>query len=589
MRLPLIAASAPRRRRRALENEARPDRQVQKLVAAVGLYTSLSLLLFGRAVVRDPTHRVVGDDLADKTLYMWSFKWWPTALQHAHNPLDVNVAWAPHGFDFGLGTAGGGLALAAAPLTSLAGPVATYNVLILAAPALASTSGFLLAHYVTRRFAPSLVGGYVFGFSSYELGHLIAHLPLAFVALVPLVPYLVLRRNHRDLSRGAFVACLSVVLVAQLLIVTQILFTLVILGTVAAADGAIVLGRRSIRRVALESGVALLVAILLASPIVAYAFVSDAAAPARSPFSESADVLNYVIPQRRTWLRPPGAAAIAKRFTGTGAEQGAYLGLPLAVLAALALVRPRRSRPRWLLAILLLAAVALSLGTRVKIAGQVVGIAPWAALAPLPIAGSALPARMTMYVALFAGLLVALALADRPTIGRWLLVVAGVAATLPNLQLHQWSSEVPRPKFFARHHDLRSIREGSTVLILPYGSWGWSMLWQAEAGFRFRIVGGHFALRWTPAEREWRDVYETLGTGLLQPTRLRSFLAAHGVDVVIVAPGTSVRAQSLIRATVEAKPEHILDTVVYRVHSRRTSPRPLRHFLATPRRLSSVP
>jgi hypothetical protein len=584
MRLPLIAASAPRLRRRAVDREARLNRRLQKLVAAVGLYTSLSLLLFGRDVVGDPTHRVVGDDLADKTLYMWSLKWWLMALRHAHNPLDVDVAWAPHGFDFGLGTAGGGLALAAAPLTSLGGPVATYNVLILAAPALAATSGFLLAHYVTRRFAPALVGGYIFGFSSYELGHLIAHLPLAFVALVPLVPYLVLRRNAEELSRGAFVVCLSAVLVAQFLIVTQILFTLVILGMVAAAAGAMVLGRSAIRRVALESGVALLVTLLLLSPILVYAFRSNAAAPARTPFFESADVLNYVVPQRRTWLRPPGTVAIAKRFTGTGAEQGAYLSLPLVVLAALALKRARRSRPRWLLAILLLAAVALSLGTRVKIAGQVVGIAPWAALAPLPIAGSALPARMTMYAALFGGLLVALALADRPTIRRWLLVVAGLAATLPNLQLHQWASDVPRPEFFARHQDTRSIQKGSTVLILPYGSWGWSMLWQAEAGFRYHIVGGHFALRWTPTERKWRDVYETLGTGLLQPTRLRSFLATHGVDVVIVAPGTSVRARSLIRATVKAQPEHILDTLVYRIRSERTSPRPLHHSSAAPRR-----
>jgi hypothetical protein len=191
---------------------------------------------------------------------------------------------------------------------------------------------------------------------------------------------------------------------------------------------------------------------------------------------------------------------------------------------------------------------------------------------------------MTMYAALFGGLLVALALADRPTIRRWLLVVAGLAATLPNLQLHQWASDVPRPEFFARHQDTRSIQEGSTVLILPYGSWGWSMLWQAEAGFRYHIVGGHFALRWTPTERKWRDVYETLGTGLLQPTRLRSFLATHGVDVVIVAPGTSVRARSLIRATVKAQPEHILDTLVYRIRSERTSPRPLHHSSAAPRR-----
>ena len=131
---------------------------------------------------------------------MWALEWWPFAVRNGRNPLHVDAAWVPHGFDFGLGTAGGGLAILAAPLTALLGVVPTYNILILAAPALAASTAFLLTHRVTARFAPSLVGGYVFGFSSYELGHLLGHLPLAFVPLVPLVPYLVLLRHAGEVS-----------------------------------------------------------------------------------------------------------------------------------------------------------------------------------------------------------------------------------------------------------------------------------------------------------------------------------------------------------------------------------------------------
>src|SRR5437667_9708464 len=108
----------------------------RRVIGAVGIYGCISLLLFGRDVISHPAARVVGDSGADKTLYMWSLDWWPFALEHWRNPLDVDVAWVPHGYDLGLGTAGGGLALVAAPLTSVAGPVVTYNVLILAAPAL---------------------------------------------------------------------------------------------------------------------------------------------------------------------------------------------------------------------------------------------------------------------------------------------------------------------------------------------------------------------------------------------------------------------------------------------------------------------
>jgi hypothetical protein len=539
--------------------------QVRRVAAACGIYLALTVVMFGRGVLCDMTHRVVGDQLADKTLYMWSFEWWPHALLHAHNPLDVDVAWAPHGFDFGLGTAGGGLALAAAPLTALVGPVAAYNVVILAAPVLAATTAYLVAHEVTAKFGPSLAAGYIFGFSSYELGHIIGHLPLSFTALIPLVPYLVVVRHKDKLSRISFVVLLAAILVAQFLVVTQLFFSLVLIGAVAATASTLLLGVQAARRTLVEAAAALLIASALLSPIVAYAFLSDAAAPLRSSFFEAADVLNYVVPTRRTWLRPPGSDAITDGFTATGAEQGAYLGLPFLVLASLALIGRRPSRARWLLASTLGAAVVLSFGSRLKVAGHVLVPGPWTVIGHLPIFGSALPVRMTVYTALLAGLLVALALADHPSVTRWMLVAAGVAATLPNLQLEQWSADVPRPLFFAQRQDIRYIRKDETVLVLPYGPAGWSMLWQAETGFRFHMVGGHFALRVTPSERKWRDVYETLGAGTLEPRRLCAFLIAHDVDVVLVAPGTRAAVGDLVRSAVPQDPRVVLDTLVYRL------------------------
>jgi hypothetical protein len=113
---------------------------------------------------------------------------------------------------------------------------------------------------------------------------------------------------------------------------------------------------------------------------------------------------------------------------------------------------------------------------------------------------------------------------------------------------------------------LRSALPASaTVLVLPYGPAGWSLLWQAEAGFRVRLVGGHFSLRVTPSERPWRDVYENLGSGNVDPARLRAFLAAHRVDAVVVAPGASRGAQRLVAAAVRRRPLVAGDGLVYRL------------------------
>lgn len=534
----------------------------RQTAVAVVTYTAAAVALFGRSVLLHPRTTVVGDGGADKTLYMWAFEWWPRAIRHWHNPLDVSVAWMPHGFDLGLGTAGGGLALLASPLTAHSGPILAYNVLALAAPAVAATTAFVLAREVTGRFAPSLVGGWIFGFSSYELGHLLGHLPLAFTGLVRLIPYLVLRRQRGTIRRGPFVLLLATVLTGQFLIVTQLFFSVVLVGAIAAGGAFLLLGR-AVRRVSIEAVAALVLTTVLVSPVLIYAAVSHAAAPARSPFAESADVLNFFVPTRRTWLHTAGTDAIASRFTGTGAELGTYLSLPFLALAALAALRRPRTRTRLLLVVVVLATAILSLGTRVKVAGTVVGIGPWTVLARLPLVGSALPVRLTLYTSLFAGLLAALALADRSSKLRWVLATCGIVATLPNLQLPTWHSPVPQPAVFTDGRYRDAIPRNSTVLVLPYGPAGWSMLWQAESHFRFRIVGGHFALRVTPEERAWSDVYAGLGTGRVTPERLRAFLTAHGVSRIVVAPGTRPGARRLARVAAGTAGRAYADAVVY--------------------------
>jgi hypothetical protein len=64
-----------------------------------------------------------------------------------------------------------GLALLFAPLTLIAGPIASYNVAAILMPALAAWTAFLLCRYLTHAVWPSLVAGYLFGFSLFALHH----------------------------------------------------------------------------------------------------------------------------------------------------------------------------------------------------------------------------------------------------------------------------------------------------------------------------------------------------------------------------------------------------------------------------------
>lgn len=122
------------------------------------------------------------------------------------------------------------------PLTAALGPVAAYNLLCVLCPALAAWSAFLLCRHLAGNFRAALLGGYLFGFSTYVLGHILCgHVDCFSVFLIPLVAYLALARLEARLTRLAFGLWLFALLVAQFLIVDEFFVTMTLVGAVALA------------------------------------------------------------------------------------------------------------------------------------------------------------------------------------------------------------------------------------------------------------------------------------------------------------------------------------------------------------------
>jgi len=118
------------------------------------------------------------------------------------------------------------------PVTWLANAVVSFNILSLLAPALSAWTGFLLARYLTREMCAALVGGYLFGFSSYQLGQMLGHLNLDLIFVVPLLVLFVIRRIRGELSRHRFVVTFAIALLAQLGLATEILATSCLFGAI---------------------------------------------------------------------------------------------------------------------------------------------------------------------------------------------------------------------------------------------------------------------------------------------------------------------------------------------------------------------
>ena len=165
------------------------------------------------------------------------------------------------------------------------------------------------------------------------------------------------------MSGAALVARLGPLLAFEVLVSTEVAFTLTLaLATALAAAYAVVPARRARLRSSvlpvLLSGV---LAAVLASPYLYYALTGFHSGSLHPGDVFDTDLLNFVIPTHDS-LASLGWSRVARSFPGNDSERDAYLGVPVVLILALYLWERRRSSGgRFLLVCLGLACLA-SLG-----------------------------------------------------------------------------------------------------------------------------------------------------------------------------------------------------------------------------------
>lgn len=203
------------------KSRSRGEATIRVTALAASIYLGMAVVFFGVPVLHDPTHYFIGAG-QDPSGYMWCLVWWPYAIAHRLNPLFTRVIWVPSGANLAWAASIPGPSLFMSPLTRYVGPVASFNLLTVAAPATAALTAFLVCNHLSAKFGPALVGGYLFGFSSYELGQELSDLSLSIVFCIPLALYLVLLKIEKRISSRFFVALYSIVLTAQFATSTEI-------------------------------------------------------------------------------------------------------------------------------------------------------------------------------------------------------------------------------------------------------------------------------------------------------------------------------------------------------------------------------
>ncbi len=541
------------------------------LTFAALLYLIASLLLFGRGLL-DSNQLMQLGHASDPSHDMWFLKWWPYAFSHHINPFHTRLLWYPVDTTLMWTSTVFLPAVVMTPITNIWGPVASYNILMLAAPVLAATAAFMLCRKLSSAYWPSVLGGFIFGFSPYMLTHMMGHLVLVMIFPVPLAVLITLYRIDGSLSRRGYIAALAALLVIAFLCNPEIPTTMTLFGALALGLGMVLLpSEYELKKLVPEIGIAYGLMILIVSPfIVAMLAYGMPHGMLWQVSAYSADLVGFVIPALTTAIGAiPAISHISNKFTGTIFENTACLTIPLLVIAAVYLWSTWRSAGSKLLALMLVCICIAAMGPRLHLMGQMKFWMPWAIAERMPFLKQALPLRLMLYAFLVLAIVTAMWFAKScaSTRTKWIAAVFVVAFLLPNPSSAFWVSSISDPPFFSKHIYRDYLTPDDVVLPLPCRDYGYEMLWHAQADFSFRMVGAWitevpYQFRRLPIEEYFMRVFDLPEA----PEHLKAFLAHYHVTAVVVDQNNmDVDRWSSILADIGLKPIETGGILLYRV------------------------
>ena len=555
------------------ERRAQSQRALLSHLAAIAVYTAASLIFLNPSPLLGFTRHPYEDPSGDPQVFVWGLAWYSHAIAHGLDLIFTKAVFSPVGYNLAWSTTILGPSLLVYPVTRYFGPIVSYNLLFQLAPVLSAYAAFALCYHVTRSALPALAGGFIYGFSShaqFESANL--HLALSFI--LPLITLLFLLRVENRIGRFEFASLLAICLIFQMLSSPEIFASASMFGVLALAIGWRMAGERWRLRARTTIRdtiwiVALVVAVL--SPYFRHFVPSPfGLLPIYNPAHCSIDLLNFLVPTETSIVGNSCPARALHANFNAGTEPVGYLGL-LSFLALVAVISPsskpeRATAVERILTILLLVICVMALGPVIRLNGAAIAPGPWLLAVPMPILNNALPARFMLYAFLLLAVLASIWFADRrwqPST-RWAVAVFTLLSILPSLGS---SREYELNAFFSQGLYRRYLTEGDTVLILPYGSNGPGMLWQAESDFYFKMAGGYLGS--VPAEYSaWPIVPALIADApniLGYADQFKAFLSAHDVRAVIVSQAQYPRYANL-GAALGVKPEKIGGVTLFKLN-----------------------
>jgi hypothetical protein len=541
----------------------------RRSLLVLAFYIALAALWFARAWIPEHGHARLLDGFGnpgDPVLFVWYLAWMRFALWHGHNPLFTHWLMAPHGANLMANTSILAPSFVMSPVTAVLGPVVSYNVLVTLAVAFSAWAAYLACRFITGSDTGAVICGLLYGFSAYMQSQSLSHLHIAIAVFPPfalaIVYELVVRQRYPPARVGALLGlgCFFQLMTAEEMLASTVLMASLLICVLAYLHRDEIRARW--RHAARGLVAAAIVGLLLGGPFVAYTILGpqhEVLGRLRVPNRWVADLAGFVIPTHFESLSTPGLRHLSDGFSGFSGEFSVYLGIPLLLLTAVAAWRLRASSTAKAAAIMVVAAMVLSLGGRLEVLGHITRVPlPMLPAAHLPLLANILPDRLALFTNLAIGIVLALFVAElsRRSLSARAWALGGVALALVPLIPAGLAPAAPLtlPTFFS-HRSREVIPQDATVLILPF-TWDYEvpMAAQLKDGFRYRLAeGGVFTEEgWGPRSTGIFALLRNQATPGLEATcrgvpeqpmtdRCRSILAsslrARGVNAVVVVNG----------------------------------------------------
>ena len=529
-------------------------RSIFQDIAIIVFYFTAAVVLVGLPIHFEFLKRISATVSTDPIDFLWWLARWPHTFATHSSPFYTHLIRAPVGQNIAWTTCIPGLAILLSPVTSAGGAILSFNVAAVTAPAMAATGLYLACRELDLPWQSALFGGWLFGFSSYEFAQLLGELNLAVVWALPFLLWLFLLRLHERIGRMVFIGSSALLAAFQFSVSNEVFASAVVFASIAmalaVASPALLRDMPNLKRTILESGASLVLSLIILAPYL-YSMLSLTSDHARksiglSPSAVIADPLNFFIPTPVLWLGTRVFGPLGHVLAGGMSDMDAYLGIPLIGIVVLyAWEFGQTPRARYLLVMLATFAV-LSLGSRLRILGQIVPVfQPWLIFLHMPLIGKALSARFSLYVSMVGAVIAGIWYA-RTASEPWKKRLAACLAVLflvPNVDFPPMRGSLPKPPFFAAGLYRDYIKPGERVIVLPNGL---NMWFQVETGFYFRMVGGSVGGA-VPRPFSRIPIYKVLGGGPLIPNyklAFREFLRTYKVGAIVVygPQGASTRA-----------------------------------------------